>query len=77
MSRQTPSRDQREMTADIMGCKERLGELVYDFLGYMVPGPKQRRLAKAIIDLTRDIVKKEEELTRIKKMSKEYSRRRS
>lgn len=69
--------DERIMIEDLAGCKKRLEELVDQFLAWMVPGPKQRKLANAIIELIREITKKEEELARIKKMSKDYTRRRS
>lgn len=69
--------DERIVSDDLNISKIDLEQAVDCFLSARVPGPRQRRLAKVIIELTRSIIKQEEELARIKKMSKEYTRRRS
>lgn len=71
------SHNERLLVADIQGCITRMGQLVDEFSTHMLPGPKQKRLAKAIKDILNEILEKEQELVRIKKMSIDYSRRRS
>lgn len=69
--------DERETYKELDLQKLDLEQTVDNFISCLVPGPKQRRLAKNIIEMTRQIIKKEEELARIRKMSKEYTRRKS
>jgi hypothetical protein len=71
------SNNERLLFYEIAEDKKKLDELTSQFIDWIIPGPKQRRLAKGIIELVRSILKKEEELVRIRKMSEEYSRRKS